>query len=185
MDGYYGEIRLFAGNFAPRNWAFCQGQVLDLEQNSALYSVIGSFYGGDDQKTFNLPDLRGRVAISSGQGPGLSSYSLGAAGGVEDVYLNVNEIPSHTHSMQSSLNVSVGVVEDDGNSQEVAGHALANSPSEEFYSSNSPSGQLAGVQVTGSVTAGNTGGNLSHENRMPFLAVNYIICTSGEYPPRS
>ena len=106
MDGYIAEIKLFAGNFAPRNWAFCNGQILQIAENQSLYSLIGITYGGDGRVTFALPDLRGRVPISAGQGPGLSNYALGQAGGEERHTLNTNEMPGHTH--QANCKNSMG-----------------------------------------------------------------------------
>ncbi len=97
MDGVIGEIRLFAGNFAPRNWAFCNGSLIAISQNQALYSVIGTIYGGDGRTNFGLPDLRGRVPLAPGQGPGLSSYQQGQTGGVESQALNVTQMPPHSH----------------------------------------------------------------------------------------
>src|SRR3954470_21278546 len=97
---FIGEIRLFPYNFAPRGWAFCSGQILPISQNTALFSLLGTTYGGNGQTTFALPDLRGRAAISSGQGPGLSSYTIGEVGGVESVTLNTQQMPQHQHQTQ-------------------------------------------------------------------------------------
>lgn len=184
MEGTIGEIRMFGGNFAPRNWAFCSGQLMSIAQNSAMFSILGTTFGGDGRTTFGLPDMRGRAAIHAGHGPGLSDYRLGQKGGVEQVTLNITQIPSHNHTINSTLAAHVGVADDDGNSQDVAGNVLANSPGEQIYSSATPDGQLGGVGLSGTVTAGNTGGNLQHENRMPYLAVNYIICMFGIFPSR-
>src|SRR6476620_8139642 len=102
MEGYIAESRLFAGNFAPRGWAFCQGQLLSISQNTALFSILGTTYGGNGQTTFGLPDLRGRVPIHSGgsQGPGLSPYDLGEMGGTETNTLTINQMPAHNHTVQ-------------------------------------------------------------------------------------
>lgn len=173
-EPYIGEIRMFGGNFAPRGWAFCDGQLLSIAQNSALFSILGTIYGGDGRTTFALPDLRGRVAIGPGNGPGLSSYREGQRGGTETVTLNTNEIPSHSHT------IVVGATEEDGNSNEPNGNVLANSANFGYYTG----GPEANVSL-GGVSAGNTGGNLSHENRQPFLAIYYIIALQGIFPPRS
>lgn len=171
MEGYIGQVILFAGNFAPRNWAFCDGQLLPIAQNAALFSIIGTIYGGDGRTTMALPDLRGRVAIGPRNGPGLSDYRQGQRGGVETVTLNVNEIPSHTHA--AALATSAGPAD----AAQAAGHYLATSRADVY--SQTPGGpSLAGL------TIGNTGGNLSHENRMPYLAINYIICMFGIFPSR-
>src|SRR5437867_1864890 len=98
LEPFYGEIRMFAGNFAPRNWAFCQGQILPIAQNTALFSLLGTTYGGNGSTTFALPDLRGRVPIHQGQGTGLSSYTMGQNGGTESETLTVNQMPAHKHT---------------------------------------------------------------------------------------
>src|SRR3954468_23228168 len=98
-EPFLGEIRMFGGNFAPRGWAFCNGQILSIAQNTALFSLLGTTYGGNGQTTFGLPDLRGRVAVSAGQGPGLSNYSLGELAGSESVTLTSANMPAHNHSV--------------------------------------------------------------------------------------
>jgi microcystin-dependent protein len=102
MEPFIGQIMMFGGSFAPRGWAFCEGQLLPISQNAALFSILGTTYGGDGRSTFALPDLRGRVAIHPGSGPGLSNYRLGEKGGVESVALNVNQIPAHSHGISAS-----------------------------------------------------------------------------------
>lgn len=99
MEGYIAQIILFAGTFAPRGWAFCQGQILSISQNTALFSLLGTTYGGNGQTTFALPDLRGRAPIGTGQGPGLSSISLGQMAGTENVTLLITQLPAHTHTV--------------------------------------------------------------------------------------
>lgn len=185
MEGYIAEIRMFGGNFAPRNWAFCSGQLISIAQNSALFSILGTTYGGNGQTTFGLPDMRGRVPVHAGQGAGLSNYVLGEKAGVEKVTLTTNQMPTHNHGAQATITAHVGVLEDDGNTQEVAGHVLSNSPSEQLYSSDAATGQLGGVSATGTVTVDFNGGSQSHENRMPLLVVNFIICLYGIFPSRS
>ncbi len=172
MDPFIGEIKLFAGNFVPRGWAFCDGQLLPISQNSALFSILGTTYGGDGRTTFALPDLRGRVPVSPGHGPGLSSYRLGEKGGQEHVTLTTNEIPSHTHSLRADA--AVGTTNDPTN------HVLANTGAfDNEYSTNSPNTNMNNAAVT------STGGSQSHENRQPFLGLYYIIAVQGVFPSRS
>ncbi len=167
MEPTLGEIRLFAGNFAPRGWALCQGQLLAISSNDELFSLLGTIYGGDGRTTFGLPDFRGRVPVHQGTGPGLSPYRIGSKGGVEQVTLNVNEIPSHNHLPQA--NTTVG-----GSPNPTNGFFGASN--EDIFAS------------TSDVNMGDTlpnGGNLPHPNHMPFLAMNYIICIAGLYPSRT
>src|SRR6188508_951854 len=103
MEGMIGEVRMFAGNFAPKNWAFCQAQVIAIASNTALFSILGTTYGGNGTTTFGLPDLRGRVCIGPGQGPGLSNYALGEMAGTQNVTLMINEIPAHTHAANGTF----------------------------------------------------------------------------------
>lgn len=172
MDPFIGEVKLFAGNFAPRGWAFCEGQLLPISQNSALFSIIGTIYGGDGRTTFALPDLRGRVAIGPGNGPGLSSYREGTKGGVEHVTLTTNQMPSHHHAINAVTAV--------GNSTTPTNHLLADSAAfDNEFSSASPDTQMSNNMVS------NSGGSQSHENRQPFLAIYYIIALQGVFPSRS
>jgi microcystin-dependent protein len=167
---FLGEITLVPYNFAPRGYAFCQGQILSISQNTALFSLLGTTYGGNGQTTFGLPDLRGRCAISTGQGPGLSNYSLGEQDGTENVTLITNQIPLHSHS--------VGAVDDDPNSSLPDGHFLANlTPA--GYSTAAPNTTMNPNMIQG------TGGNQPHENRQPLLVLNYCIALEGIYPSRN
>lgn len=194
MEPFLGQIMMFGGNFAPRGWALCDGQLLPISQYSALFSILGTTYGGDGRTTFGLPDLRGRAPIHAGQGPGLTSYRIGQRGGVEDVTLNVTQIPSHNHF--ASLNdVTLGVSSAEATLHKPeAGSSLAagNLPGSrgagnptQMYSTATPNIPLASQSVSGNVTVNNTGGNLSHENRQPFLATYYIIALQGVFPSRS
>ena len=172
MDPFIAEIKLFAGNFPPRGWAFCEGQLLPVSQNTALFSIIGTIYGGDGRTTFGLPDLRGRVAIGPGNGPGLSSYREGQRGGVEHVILTQSQMPAHSHGVRAVTTV--------GNSADPTGRLLANTSGlDREYSDAAANTTMNGTMIA------NTGGNLSHENRQPFLAVYYIIALQGVYPSRS
>lgn len=155
---YVGEIQIFAGNFAPDGWMFCHGQLLSIAEESTLFALIGTTYGGDGQITFALPDLRGRMPIHQGTGPGLSTRVLGETGGTETVALTANQIPTHTHSMTS------GVVRG-GGTQGV--------------------GLTTGTEL-GTLTApttSSTGGSQPHENMPPFLGLNFIISLYGIFPP--
>lgn len=166
-----GEIVMFGGNFAPRGWSFCQGQLLPIASHTALFSLLGTIYGGDGRTTFGLPDLRGRIAVQHGHGPGLSTYSIGQRGGVERVTLNQNQIPSHNHTGQINTSASAG------SENSPAGSYIAAHPG-------AFSEDTTGAKIEGVVT-GNNGGNQPHNNMQPYLAVNYIIALQGTYPSRS
>jgi len=168
-EPFVGEIRMFAGNFAPRGWAFCDGQLLAVSQNDALFSLLGTIYGGDGRTTFGLPDLRGRIPIHAGHGPGLSERRLGAKGGAEKVTLTVNQLSSHTHPLQGT---SAGATSVDpvGN---VPGTGLAD------YLNARPSLVAMNTQAIS-----NTGGSRSHTNLMPYLCIHFIIALVGIYPSR-
>jgi len=182
MNPFIGEIMYFAGNFAPRGWAFCDGQLLAISSNTALFSILGTTYGGDGRTTFGLPDLRGRMAVGPRNGPGLSDYRLGEKGGQEDVTLNVTQIPSHTHFSAGTLqaNVNPGTQANSGNP---GGANFAFNATTFFYNNNAVTQRMASNNVQ--VQLNNTGGGQDHENRMPFLAFNSIIATVGVYPSRS
>lgn len=168
-EPFVGEIRMFAGNFAPRGWAFCDGQLLAVSQNDALFSLLGTIYGGDGRTTFGLPDLRGRIPIHAGHGPGLSNRRLGAKAGSENVTLTVNQMPSHTHPMQATTNPASRTSPE--------GALPARSGLDAFRVLGTPSQNLAP-----SIT--NTGGSRSHTNLMPYLCVHFIIALFGIYPSR-
>lgn len=180
MEPFIGQLIMFGGNFAPRGWALCDGQLLPIAQNQALFSILGTTYGGDGRTTFGLPDLRGRVPIHAGTGPGLTAKRLGAKGGVETVTLNVNQIPSHNHGL-TNANVKVG--------GEGKGAVKTDNPSGAFISSiaggfttSAGAGSLGGSPNGPSDAAG---GGTSHENMAPYQVVNYIIALMGTYPSRS
>jgi microcystin-dependent protein len=171
---YTGEIRMFAGNFAPSNWAFCNGQLLTISQNAALFSIIGTTYGGNGQTNFALPDLRGRVPVQFGQGSGLSNYSLGETGGQESVTLTTSNLPAHTHG----VTISPPVKSDGGTSDDPSGKYPA-SPGVNAYSSTS---NTTGADITATTSA--TGSGSPVNIRQPYLCINFIICTNGIFPPR-
>lgn len=175
MEGTIGEIRLFAGNFAPRNWALCQGQILSISQNTALFSILGTTYGGNGQTTFALPDLRGRVAVSQGQGPGLSPVDLGQVSGAENVTLTTSQLPAHNHSMQVNNNTT----------------GMATTAQGNFLNSKTESGESVAASGPSSAatlnptTIGITGGSQPFSIMQPYLGLNYIICLFGIFPSRN
>ncbi|AXG71543.1 phage tail collar domain protein [Kordia sp. SMS9] len=173
MDPFIGEIVMFGGNFAPRGWALCNGQLLAISSNSALFSILGTTYGGDGRTSFALPDLRGRAAVHPGTGPGLSTIKLGQRGGAEYHTLTVNQMPMHNHL--GSMRVSNVAGDDD-----VPG-TNASIGASEIYVEGAPNTSLA----NGSVTTLNNGGGQQFYMRNPFEGINYIIAMLGVYPSRS
>lgn len=169
-EPFVGEIRMFAGNFAPRGWAFCDGQLLAVSQNDALFSLLGTIYGGDGRTTFGLPDLRGRIPIHAGHGPGLSERRLGSKGGSEKVTLTVNQLPSHGHPMQAS--------QDGATSPNPQGAVLSEALTTTPYIQDVQTVNMNADSIT------NVGGSRSHTNLMPFLCVHFIIALFGIYPSR-
>lgn len=182
MEPFIGEIVIFGGNFAPRGWAFCDGQLLAISQNTALFSILGTTYGGDGRTTFALPDLRSRAPIGPRNGPGLSDYKLGQRGGVETVTLNITQIPSHTHVASGTTKASFTPPFGGGTQTNPNGANFSGSGSK-LYSTSANNVTMAANNVD--VRIGNTGGSLSHENRQPFLAINYIIALVGVFPSRN
>lgn len=178
MDPMIATIILFAGNFAPRGWAFCQGQILSIAQNTALFSLLGTTYGGNGQTTFALPDLRGRVPIGQGQGPGLSPISLGQVGGTENTTLLITNMPAHNHT----LIVTPRAVTEAGDTSNPTGAYLANSGAldREFKAS----GTFVNMGAA-TATSGIAGGSQPFSLRNPYLALNYIIALEGIYPSRN
>ncbi len=171
-DPFVAEIRIFPFNFAPTGWAFCNGQLLPLSQNTALFSLLGTTYGGDGKSTFALPDLEGRVPMHPGQGPGLSLHDLGESSGSDTVTLLDSETPFHTHPMQAS--------NQPGEDPAPGGESLARSVGASLYQS-SP-----GVPVALDPGAlGPAGSSLPHNNLMPYLTLNFCIALQGVYPPRT
>ncbi len=191
------EIMPWPGIYAPRSWAFCQGQLLAISANDALFSLLGTTYGGDGRTSFGLPDMRGRMSVGAGTGPGLSPYPLGARFGTETVTLNLLELPVHNHSaqMQSVPTPIVAGVDGSGNQDSPNGHKVANagfssgpsSTAVQMYSDSSPDTTVGGLESlpVGSITLFNAGASESHENRMPFQVINFCIALYGIYPSRS
>jgi microcystin-dependent protein len=177
---FLSMIEAFGFNFAPQGWAMCAGQTLSIAQNTALFSLLGTTYGGNGTTTFNLPDLRSRIALSFGQGVGLSSYTLGAAGGQETHQLVAGEVPSHAHTLNATNNGQTNGTNVPGNSVLMgSGYGVeTNNPVENIYSNAAPTVAMAANAV------GIVGGS-PHENRMPLLTINYCIALQGIFPSRN
>ncbi len=175
-----GEIRQFGFNFPPRGWALCNGQLLSIAQNTALFALLGTQYGGNGQTTFGLPDLRGRVSFTFGQGPGLSSYSQGQVGGVENQTLSITQIPAHNHGLTSGR-VSIPASAEDANQDEASGHYLANG---NFYHAN-PDAVYGGGPIPLTGTTDLAGGSQPHSIMQPYLVTNFCIALQGIFPSRN
>lgn len=169
-EPFIGEIRMFAGNFAPRNWAFCDGQLLAVSQNDALFSLFGTLYGGDGRTTFALPDMRGRIPIHQGTGPGLTPRQLGSKAGAESVSLTANEVGAHTHSFMAT-NAAAGDSSPEGNTMAATSGA------------NTYGSGAGAAMSTNAITM--TGQGQPHTNLMPTLCVHFIVALLGIYPSRS
>jgi len=165
---------MFAGNFAPRAWAFCDGQLLAVSQNDALFSLLGTIYGGDGRTTFGLPDFRGRIPLHAGSGPGLSTRPLGAKGGSEQETLTSNQLPSHNHAPLKASDAPAG-------STDPAGRSTAKADKFTYRSA----GAFPPNQNMNAAAMGAVGGSQSHSNLMPTLCVHFIIALFGIYPSRS
>ena len=184
MEPTLAEIRIFAGNFAPRSWAFCQGQLLPISQNQSLFSLLGTTYGGDGRTTFGLPDMRGRTAIHAGHGPGLSDRRLGSKGGSEYNILNTTQIPSHNHTVVTNAAKTPAVSTPAGNYPAAMAGRTTGSPPENAGLSGYGTTKTGTMSVN-SVVVGNTGGNQSVNNMQPWLAIHYIIALQGIFPSRT
>ena len=182
MDPFLAEIVMFGGNFAPRGWAKCEGQLLPINQYSALFSLLGTMYGGDGRTTFGLPDLRGRTPVGVGRGPGLSDYRQGPGGGHEQVYLNVTNLPAHNHSAAGTVRASFAPPAGQGNQPLPANNNFAGNGTN-LYSNQAVNANMAANNVA--VTVGNTGGNIPFSVVQPWCAVQFIIALQGVFPSRS
>jgi len=206
MEGTVGEIRMFAGTFAPRDWSICNGQVLPIRAYVALYSILGNVYGGDGQTTFKLPDLQGRTIVGAGQSPGLTQYNPGVATGVEALGINSLEMSAHNHNLTytaaaGTATVTIKASADQYDQPGPAGNLLGapDASGESIYGVPQPTAQevpmatgtLTITKVTGpqltSVAIAATGAAVPavHENRQPSLALNYVICLLGNFPTRN
>ncbi|MBZ5530007.1 MAG: tail fiber protein [Acidobacteriia bacterium] len=170
---FVAEIRIFAGNFAPTGWALCNGQLMPISQNTALFSLLGTTYGGDGKSNFALPNLQGTAPMQQGQGPGLSLRDLGEVGGEQNVTLLQTEMPAHAHGVQAAAGTGLA---DPTNNVWASGAKGFGS----VYSPSSPSN----VSMTPAATS-IAGGNLPHNNMMPYLCLTFIIALQGIFPPRT
>ena len=166
MDPFIGQVLMFGGNFAPRSWAFCEGQLLAISSHSALFSILGTTYGGDGRTTFALPDLRSRTAISPGNGPGLSSRRLGQKGGTETNHHTIAQMPSHNHVVGVPTSTAAG------------------GESEGFLAAADIYAEDSNATYSG-VTVSSTGSQQPVNNIQPYQAINYIIALQGTYPSRN
>jgi len=174
-EPFTGEIRMFGFNFAPRSWAFCDGQLISISQNSALFSLLGTVYGGDGRTTFALPEMRGRVPMHLGSGPALSPRQIGQRSGQEGVTLTPAEMPAHSHTAQMKAESRPANATDPNNAILAAGPTAyrANTPAEDVN------------MDANAIAVANTGGNQPHNNMMPYAVVNFCISLFGIYPSRS
>jgi microcystin-dependent protein len=171
-EPYVGEIRIFAGSFAPAGWAFCAGQLMPISQNDTLFNLIGTTYGGDGQETFGIPDLQGRVPVHQGQGPGISqNYQMGEKDGVESVTITANSMPLHNHAFMASTAV--------GNSTLPTGNIPGQSAQTTFYALGSPITNMFATAIS------QVGGNQPHENMQPYLVLSFIISLFGVFPTQN
>ena len=184
MDPFLGQIEMFGGNYAPRSWALCDGQLLAISSNTALFSILGTTYGGDGRTTFGLPDLRGRVAMHPGSGPGLTPARLGEKKGNETTTLSVANMPTHNHGAGlhvSSANATQSAATAGstiGTPGAISGRDFAGT-----FGFNAGTPDVA--MNAGAVTTANNGSSQAFSNEQPSTAVNYIICINGEYPSRN
>ncbi len=174
MEGFIGEVKLFAGTFAPRNWVFCEGQLLAIQQYTALFSIVGDQFGGDGRTSFGVPDLRGRVPVGVGTGPGLTPMYASQKGGFEQVHLTEANLPTHNHAVNCDMTSSG----DRDLSTNPEGNVPAKS-ADKIYGAKLDGGHKMHANIVGSA-----GGNQPFYNMQPYLGMRYIMCTDGEYPQR-
>lgn len=171
MPPYIGEIRIFAGNFPPNGWAFCNGQLMPISENDALFILLGTTYGGDGQETFALPDLQGRTPMHQGTGPDGINYQLGEKFGVESVTLSTQQIPVHTHTLILSG--------DQGGQTDPTNHVIGSNPTIQLFGGGNPTNALNAQSISP------IGGSQPHENMQPYLAMYYIISLFGVFPTQN
>jgi microcystin-dependent protein len=187
-EPFLGQIMQVGFNFAPRGWALCDGQLLPISSKSALFSLLGTTFGGDGRTTFGLPDLRGRVAVHVGNGPGLSNVNWGQRSGVENVTLTQANMPSHTHTATATATATLNATDTNGNETGPTNRILANDPRENQYSDAAPNVTMNASSITVNitdVTVGNTGGSQAFNIRNPYLGIYHIIALQGLFPSRS
>lgn len=177
MNPFIGEIVMFAGNFAPRSWALCNGQLISINENQALFSILGTTFGGDGRTTFGLPDLRGRLPIHAGSGPGLTPRALGAKAGEQTHVLTTPELPVHNHIAVAHGENAAGTLPNPANNM------VGATPTDKIYAPVTAGADKA--MGAGSVIVQNSGGSIGHNNLQPYSVVNYIICLYGTFPSRS
>jgi microcystin-dependent protein len=179
MEGTIGEIRMFAGNFAPRTWAFCNNQLISIAQNTALFSILGTTYGGNGQTTFALPDFRGRVAVGTGQGPGLSNIQLGELAGTPTVTLLTTNMPAHNHAITGTVTMQANGdgsnLSEDPSNKRLAGTNVFTANADALVNM---------LPCVSSLTTAVNGGSQPFSNMPPYTGMNYIICMFGIFPSR-
>ena len=174
-DAYVGEIRMFAGTYAPQHWSFCSGTLMGISDNTALFSLIGAQYGGDGRVSFSLPDMRGRVPIHRGQGNALPNYVIGQKGGKEKVVLTSSQMPAHSHKVKASQNLANSI------------NPSGNVPAKVTYTfySDKVADESDPLEMMAQGMVSKTGNNNAHSNIMPYQTLSFIICLTGIYPSRS
>lgn len=180
-EPFIGEIKIFGFNFAPVSYALCQGQIMSIAQNTALFSLLGTTYGGNGQTTFALPDLRGRMPIGQGQGPGLPFYTMGEVAGTTNVTLLSNNMPIHNHAA-TGINVRIPVTSASEDSS-ATNNYIGNAVNDTFGPAASPTASLGAPVVSGSTAP--AGGSQPFSILNPYLAINYSIATQGIFPSRN
>lgn len=193
QEGFLGEVKMFAGNFPPRGWAFCNGQLIAISQNQALFSILGTAYGGDGRVTFGLPDFRSRLPKGVGTFPGLATVTRGQMQGRELITLSILNLPSHNHLASFTQTAGIATmfaVADDATQDDPTGNYLAIpniTGTNKVYSNASPDAQLANgtATVTGNVAVGLNGGSQAFDNRNPYTGIHFIICIQGAFPTRN
>ena len=168
MEPYIGQITMFAGNFAPRGWAFCDGQLLPISSHTALFSLLGTIYGGDGRTSFALPDLRGRLPVHAGNSPGLTQKLIGQKGGTENVTVTVNQMPVHTHTPQATNTP--------GSGSDPTGAVPAGATGGSYYTAAAPAQEMNASAVS------SVGSGQPHSNMQPFLGIHFCIALLGYYP---
>lgn len=187
MLGTIGEVRMFAGNFAPKNWAFCNGQLMAISSNTALFSIIGCEYGGDCRTTFMLPDMRGRSCLQQGMGPGLTMRKLASKGGQQTVSLTLANLPMHNHFMAGTVTVTSAqrALNDEGTVEDPNGAYPASFGENAFATNQDGNMAQAVATVTNTLSGSSTGNGQSFDIHSPYLGMHYIICLTGIFPSRS
>lgn len=183
QDCFLGEIKMFGGNFPPRGYAQLDGQTLQISQHTALFSILGTTYGGDGRSTFRLPDMRGRAPVHAGSGPGLSDRRLGQSGGTEENTLTTANLPSHSHTATTTATLRATSASGRDNAPE--GNVLADDGADRIYSDATADVAMGSTAIEATTVVSAAGGGLPVNNIQPFQAINYIICLSGIFPSRS